>query len=185
MLVIMAGVDQKERYMSTLLFTCPLCATTGAVWFVVQKTSDLPQLQLINKVVDSPVVPQRSFFMVQTVWMTMEILRWSMSLFLQVVRVPQVQVAKMTVGIPQLHLVENIALLPDLRVVLVTQASVSLGTASGGPAHGPGCRHARWRFRSCCPMASGSRSWHRATDHGGLMEFSQFLDRWQLIDVMS
>ena len=41
----------------------------------------------------------------------------------QVVRFSQVQVVKMTVVIPYLHLVENIALLPDFRMVLVTQTS--------------------------------------------------------------
>ena len=40
MLGIIAGMDQKERYVAVLLFTCPLCATTGAVVFGVQKTAD-------------------------------------------------------------------------------------------------------------------------------------------------
>ena len=39
------------------------------------------------------------------------------------------QVVHMTVGIPKLQLVETFALLPDVRMVLVTQTSQSLGTA--------------------------------------------------------
>ena len=82
--------------------------------------------------------------MVQTVWLTIQIPHLLVEKVVdvhgvQVVRVSQVQVVKMTVVVPQLHLVENIALFPDFRMVLVTQTSESLGTAIGGPAHGPGC----------------------------------------------
>ena len=49
----------------------------------------------------------------------------------QVLRVPQVQVVQMTVGFPQLHLVEDFAVCPDVRMVLVIQTPESLGTARG------------------------------------------------------
>ena len=52
-----------------------------------------------------------------------------MSLFLQVVRVPQVQAVMMTVGIPKLHLVENIAVCPDVQMVQVSLTSETLDTA--------------------------------------------------------
>ena len=60
-------------------------------------------------------------------------------------RVPQVQVVMETVLIPQLKLVNSIVLW-----------LLTLGVG----------RKLR-RFRSCCLMASGNRSWHRSTDHGG------------------
>ena len=37
MLGIFVGMDQKDRYVATLLFTCPLCATTGAMGYGVEK----------------------------------------------------------------------------------------------------------------------------------------------------
>ena len=55
-----------------------------------------------------------------------------MSLFGRSVQVSQVQAVMMTVVIPQLYLVEKIAVIPDVRMVLVTQTSESLGTARRG-----------------------------------------------------
>ena len=97
----------------------PLCATTGAVGFDVQKTADFPQLQLNNKVVYIPVMTQRLIPVVQTVWMTTEIPQLLLDKVvdlpvLLVVRVPQVQVVMLTVVISQLHLVEKVAAFPDL-----------------------------------------------------------------------
>ena len=89
----MAGMDQKEHYVARMLFTCPFCATTGAVGFGVQKTADFPQLQLINKVVDFLVVLQSPIFMVLPVWMTIE---FSQLLFDKVIDVPVVQVVQWT-----------------------------------------------------------------------------------------
>ena len=162
-------------YVVRLLFTCLLCATTGAVGFGVQFSADFPQLQLINKVVDFPVVLQRPIFMVQPVWIDVPvvqvvqvsqvvdipvvpqrlirhdpglqlIMRIPQLLFdkvidvliCQVVQVSHVQAVMVTVVIPQLHLVEKIAVIPDVRMVLVTQTSESLGTARGGVAENCG-----------------------------------------------
>ena len=36
MLGIMADMNQKDRYVARSLRTCPLCTTTGAVWYMVQ-----------------------------------------------------------------------------------------------------------------------------------------------------
>ena len=85
-------LDQKERYVARLLFTCPLCATTGAEG---AETADSPQLQLNNKVVHFPVVQQRPIFMVQPVWMTIEIPQLPLDRVIDVpvvhvVQVPQV-----------------------------------------------------------------------------------------------
>ena len=52
-----------------------------------------PQLQHINKVVDFPVVLQWPIFMVQPVWVTMEILQL---LFNTVIDVPVVQVVQVS-----------------------------------------------------------------------------------------
>lgn len=54
-----------------LLFTRPLCATTGAIGYGVQETAEFPQL-LIMQVVDISLVVQRPISMVLV---TMEILQ--------------------------------------------------------------------------------------------------------------
>ena len=93
MLVITAGMDQKDRHVASFLFTYPLCATTGAVGLEVQKTADFPQLQLNRKFVHVPGMTQRPFLMVQTVWLTTEIPQLLLD---KVLDVPVLQVVLMS-----------------------------------------------------------------------------------------
>ena len=73
MLGIMAGMDKEDCYVVTLLLTRLLFATTGALSFRMLKTPVFPHVQLVNKVINIPVVVQRPIFMVQPFWMTIEI----------------------------------------------------------------------------------------------------------------
>ena len=97
MLGIVAGMDKKDCYVVTLLLTCLLFATTGALSFRMLKTAVFPHVQLVNKVIHIPVVVQRPIFMVQPCGMTMEI--------------------------PQL-LVDNVVDFPAWQVVQVSQVVV-------------------------------------------------------------
>ena len=67
----------------------------------VQKTVDVPQLQFLNKVDDTPVALQRQTFTVQ-----------------KIQEVPQMQIVEQTVEIPETHLIQ------------CTQTSESLSTAA-------------------------------------------------------
>ena len=69
----------------------------------LQKTTEVPQLQCTDKVVNDPVV--------------------------QVVHVPQVQVVEKTAEIPQLHVVGKVVEIPEIQTVQGAQVSESVGTA--------------------------------------------------------
>ena len=78
----------------------------------VQKTMDVPQLQFLNKVDDTPVALQRQTSMVQNMQ-----------------EVPQMQVVEKTAEGPQLQIVEQTVETSETQMIQCTQTSESLGTA--------------------------------------------------------
>ena len=119
----------------TLLFTCPVCATTVAVSFRVQKTAVFSAVAALGKVVNIPVPVQTPIPMVQPVQQTIEI---SQLQFDKIIDVPVCAscrfsgaLSEETVELPQLQLVEK-SLFPDVQVVQFPQTSESLGTARCG-----------------------------------------------------
>ena len=85
-----AELPQLQLAVSGLVIACPLCATTGAVWFGLQKTALVPQLQLAD---------HRDFAVTVRAG-------WSMSLLCRSSWIPGA-VVKETVEISQLLLLRN------------------------------------------------------------------------------
>ena len=82
----------------------------------VSKHIEVLQLQLLNKVVDMPVVGQRQASMVEKIQTTMV--------------VPQAQIVEKTVEIPVLQIVKKTVMIPEIRTVQDPQTSESLSIES-------------------------------------------------------
>ena len=98
------------------------------------QTMEVPPLQFIDKVVDTPVVAQRQIYMDRSV-QTIEIPQLQHTdqvvdvPVVLVAQVPEVRVVEQTVEISQLPLAEKIDVIPEIRGVQGTQTSESSNTA--------------------------------------------------------
>ena len=79
------------------------CVQRQVLWLRIAKNADFPQLQHINQVVYIPVEVQRSFPMVQTVWLAIESHKHPCRAVVTQMLIPMVRAVQQTVEISQLQ----------------------------------------------------------------------------------